>query len=115
MKADLHDMATVVLTPEAVRDIAGLPAPIIARMHGLVARLRQWPEISGVKRLKGDLAGQFRLRTGDYRLQFRVERITTVSEQKKMVKGREVLERRELVDYRVVVEKAGHCDGFYGD
>jgi mRNA-degrading endonuclease RelE of RelBE toxin-antitoxin system len=67
-------MAAVVLAPEAVRDIAGLPASVIACLHGLVARLRQWPQVSGVKRLKGDLAGKFRLRTGDHRLQFRVER-----------------------------------------
>jgi mRNA-degrading endonuclease RelE of RelBE toxin-antitoxin system len=112
MNADPHPMATVVLTPEAVRDIAGLPAPIITRLHGLVARLRQWPEVSGVKRLKGDLAGKFRLRTGDYRLQFRVERITKVSEEKKKVKGQEVVERRASVDYRLIVEKAGHHDGF---
>jgi mRNA-degrading endonuclease RelE of RelBE toxin-antitoxin system len=108
-------MATVVLTSQAVQDIAGLPGPITARMHGLVARLGQWPEVSGVKRLKGDLAGKYRLRTGDYRLQFRVERITKVSEQKKIVKGREVVEQRESVDYKVVVEKAGHRDGFYGE
>jgi hypothetical protein len=31
------------------------------------------------------------------------------------VKGRQVVERRESVDYRVIVEKAGHRDGFYDE
>ena len=35
--------------------------------------LRAWPEVSGVRPLRGDLVGHFRLRTGDYRVQFRVE------------------------------------------
>src|SRR5205823_5744907 len=65
-------MVTVVLTPDAARDIEGLPAPIVARMARLVDRLGHWPDVSGVKALRGDLAGHYRLRTGDYRLQFRV-------------------------------------------
>ncbi len=51
-------MATVVLTPDAAIDLAGLPPTIIARMDGLLLRLRQWPSVSGVKRLKGQLAGK---------------------------------------------------------
>lgn len=47
--------------------------------------------MSGAKPLSGDLAGLFRLRTGDYRVQFRVER------------------------QRIVVEKIGHRDGFYDE
>ena len=35
-------------------------------------RLEDWPEVSGAKPLTGTLAGHYRLRTGDYRLQFRV-------------------------------------------
>ena len=57
----------------------------------LLLRLEQWPNVSGAKRLTGGLAGRFRLRTGDYRVQFRA------------------------VGDRVTVEKIGHRDGFYGE
>jgi mRNA-degrading endonuclease RelE of RelBE toxin-antitoxin system len=57
----------------------------------LLVRLEQWPEVSGIKSLTGDLAGRYRLRTGDYRVQFYV------------------------VGDDVIVEKIGHRDGFYGD
>ena len=44
-----------------------------------------------MKALRGQLAGSFRLRTGDYRLQFRVE------------------------GEQIIVEKIGHRDRFYED
>jgi mRNA-degrading endonuclease RelE of RelBE toxin-antitoxin system len=47
--------------------------------------------VSGVKPLTGDLAGRYRLRTGDYRVQFHV--------------AGEIL----------TVEKIGPRDGFYGE
>jgi alpha-L-rhamnosidase len=37
-----------------------------------MARLERWPEVSGVKPLRRNLAGKFRLRTGDWRVVFRV-------------------------------------------
>ena len=85
---DKH-MATVALTPAAAKDLDALPKPIRLRMIGLFERLQSWPEVSGVRAFRGALAGRFRLRTGDYRLQFRVE--------------------TEMV----IVEKLGHRDGFY--
>jgi mRNA-degrading endonuclease RelE of RelBE toxin-antitoxin system len=84
-------MALVVLTSEARRQAENLPMPIFGRMTKLVERLRDWPRVSGAKPLSGRLAGRFRLRTGDYRLQFRVEGET------------------------IVVEKIGHRDRFYED
>lgn len=82
-------MATVFVTTEASGQIASLPRPIRTRMLSLLNRLKHWPEVSGAKPLRGDLSGHYRLRTGDYRLQFRIE------------KG------------DVVIEQAGHRDGFY--
>jgi len=82
-------MATVVVTPEALEDLDRLPAEIVARVQRLFARLEHWPEVSGKKALSGNLAGRWRLRTGDYRVQFRVQGET------------------------VIVEKVGHRDGFY--
>lgn len=59
------------------------------RVQRIVERWRNWPEVSGAQPLRGDLAGHFRMRTGDYRVQFRVE-------------GNSVL-----------IERIGHRDGFY--
>ena len=33
-------------------------------------RLKAWPKVSGARPLRGPLAGRFRIRTGDYRVQF---------------------------------------------
>jgi mRNA interferase RelE/StbE len=82
-------MATVTITPEAFRQAERLPAAIRGRLRGLVLRLANWPEVSGAKPLSGNLAGHYRIRTGDYRVQFFVE------------------------GDAVIVEKVGHRDGFY--
>ena len=84
-------MAVVILIADARRQAEKLPMPIFSRMTKLVERLRDWPNVSGAKVLSGKLAGRFRLRTGDYRLQFRIE------------------------GERVIVEKIGHRDRFYED
>lgn len=82
-------MAQVVLTPEARQQAGELPRSVQARVLKLFERLEKWPEVSGAKPLTGNLAGRFRMRTGDYRVQFYVEGET------------------------VIVEKIGHRDGFY--
>ena len=68
-------MATVVVTPEALKELERLPVEIVARVGKLLERLEAWPEVSGAKALSGNLAGHWRLRTGDYRVQFRIEGI----------------------------------------
>jgi mRNA-degrading endonuclease RelE of RelBE toxin-antitoxin system len=82
-------MANVEITPEAASDLARLRNPILNRVHRLLAKLEDWPAVSGVKPLSGNLAGHYRLRTGDYRVQFHV------------------------AGDLVTVEKIGHRDGFY--
>ena len=83
-------LAKVLVTPEAAEEHESLPEVIQARVLGIFERLRRWPDVSGAKPLTGPLAGHYRIRTGDYRVQFRVERQT------------------------VIIEKIGHRDGFYG-
>ena len=63
----------VELTAEAVAQLQELPSFVVGRVDGIVDRLRQWPNVSGVKRLTGNLKGNFRVRTGDYRVVFRLE------------------------------------------
>jgi mRNA interferase RelE/StbE len=84
-------MRRVTLAPAAARQFDELPRTIQRRILGILERLRNWPNVSGAKPLTGDLAGHFRIRTGDYRVQFRLE------------------------GDQVIVEKLGHRDGFYGD
>ncbi|MEX2219671.1 MAG: type II toxin-antitoxin system RelE/ParE family toxin [Phycisphaerales bacterium] len=82
-------MSEVRVTAEAEAQLLALPFAIRSRWAGILARLERWPDVSGAKPLRGALAGHFRLRTGDYRIQFRV------------------------AGGQVIVEKIGHRDGFY--
>ena len=82
-------MATVVLTREAADQLESLPNAIHARVLRVLVRLERWPAVSGAKPLTGNLAGHYRMRTGDYRIQFRVAGDV------------------------VAVERIGHRDGFY--
>jgi mRNA-degrading endonuclease RelE of RelBE toxin-antitoxin system len=82
-------MAMVTVEPVAFQQLIALPERIKARVVGIIARLEKWPDVSGAKPLRGQLAGHYRIRTGDYRVQFR------------------------LVGEEVVVERMGHRDGFY--
>ncbi len=66
-----------------------LPRSIKIRADAVLQRLADWPEVSGAKPLKQSLAGHYRIRTGDYRIQFYV--------------------RGDCV----IIEKVGHRDGFY--
>lgn len=84
-------MFDVRLSDDAAEQFDDLPRPIKGRVEGIFDRLRDWPDVSGARPLRGELAGHYRMRTGDYRVQFRVEGGT------------------------IIVEKLGHRDGFYED
>ncbi len=84
-------MARVTITPQAARELEELPLTIRGRVLAIMERLERWPAVSGAKALRGTLAGRFRVRTGDYRVQF------------------------HLRGERVIIERVGHRDGFYED
>ncbi len=63
-------MASVVITAAAQAQYQALPVSARARIEKVFVRLRDWPAVSGAKRLRGKLAGRYRVRTGDYRVQF---------------------------------------------
>lgn len=84
-------MPSVTLEEAAAKQLASLPRPIKSRIVELLVRLADWPRLGGAKPLRGKLAGRYRLRTGDYRLQFRIEA------------------------GQAVVEQIGHRDGFYDE
>ena len=84
-------MATVTYTPDAAKQLRELPTTIQIRIAQVIVRLQEWPEVSGAKPLRHELAGHYRIRTGDYRVQF------------------------HIVGESVIVERIGHRDGFYED
>jgi mRNA-degrading endonuclease RelE of RelBE toxin-antitoxin system len=84
-------MAKVELTRQSETQIDALPKTIRLRLLDVVRRLEKWPNVSGSKPLRGSLSGRFRIRTGDYRVQFYLEGDV------------------------VVIEKVGKRDRFYED
>jgi mRNA interferase RelE/StbE len=66
-------MFDVLITGDAREQIARLPMAIQARIQTIVLRLAHWPNVSGAKSLRHVLQGAYRMRTGDYRVLFRVE------------------------------------------
>lgn len=81
----------VKLTDGAAKEFDQLPLTIQHRVDSLFGRLEKWPNVSGAKPLRGPLAGSYRLRTGDYRVQF------------------------HIAGGSVIVDRIGHRDGFYED
>jgi mRNA-degrading endonuclease RelE of RelBE toxin-antitoxin system len=84
-------MPKVTLEQDAARQLGDLPKSMKARMVELIVRLAEWPNVSGARPLRGNLAGHYRLRSGDYRMQFRAEKDG------------------------VTIERVGHRDGFYDE
>ena len=66
-------MTQVEITAEALEQRGRLPIPIQQRVNTVFARLMDWPQVSGAKALRGKLGGNWRIRTGDYRVIFRVK------------------------------------------
>jgi len=65
-------MAAVKYTSDALDQLTGLPLVIQRRVEDVVLRLAKWPQVSGAKPLRGNLKGNYRIRTGDYRVVFRI-------------------------------------------
>jgi len=63
----------VELTPNALAEFRALPGTMQKRVLKVLRRLRGWPAVSGALALSGNLAGWYRIRSGDYRIRFRVE------------------------------------------
>lgn len=84
-------MAAVLIAPDAREQIDSLPLVVRGRVLSIAGRLEKWPAVSGAKPLRGALAGHWRIRTGDYRVQFYV------------------------VGDTLIIERVGHRDGFYDE
>ena len=100
-RSDTGVMALVKMTTEATAQAEKLPNEIHRRVLKLMKRLEDWPVVSGVKALSDNLAGWYRMRTGDYRLRFRVESVEGDAEGEKIV--------------MIIVDKIGHRKDIYED
>jgi mRNA-degrading endonuclease RelE of RelBE toxin-antitoxin system len=60
------------LTAEAAEQFNKLPRSMQPRVDNIIRRLANWPAVSGAKALVGRLMGNYRIRTGDYRIAFRI-------------------------------------------
>lgn len=67
-------MAKIRFAPESDIRLDELPRDIRWRMHKVFDRLEKWPAVSGLKPLRHGLKGHWRLRTGDFRVVFRIVR-----------------------------------------
>jgi mRNA-degrading endonuclease RelE of RelBE toxin-antitoxin system len=57
---------------QAQEQFSRLPLTVKERVRDVFERLASWPSVSGAKTLRGALVGHFRIRTGDWRIVFRV-------------------------------------------
>ena len=64
-------MADVEITADAQAEFIETPRVIQRRIGEIIQRLYQWPQVSGARPLRGNLVGNYRIRTGDYRVVFR--------------------------------------------
>ena len=74
-------IAEVRITDAALKEHRALPLVIQQRVVTVFTRLQDWPTVSGAKPLRGQMQGNFRIRTGDYRVIFRIspdQQIVTV-------------------------------------
>jgi mRNA-degrading endonuclease RelE of RelBE toxin-antitoxin system len=62
----------VLLNPEGRADFDALPRTMQVCALAIFERLQNWPDVSGAKSLRGKWAGHYRIRTGDWRVLFRV-------------------------------------------
>ena len=79
-------------TEEARENFKSLPLRIQVRVQDVFDRLTRWPNVSGVKPLRGSLKGAYRIRTGDWRVIF------TVDDRAKRVTVIRVKNRRDVYD-----------------
>jgi mRNA interferase RelE/StbE len=58
------------ISKAAQKDIASLPVLVQVRVQDAILGLAAYPQVVGVKALKGSLKGQYRVRVGSYRVVF---------------------------------------------
>lgn len=101
----------VLIEPKAQKQFDRLPDLLQARVRDAIGSLQAYPNVLGVKSLKGALKGSFRLRVGDHRIIFQLEsgvvRVTQIDNRKDVYgRGPEVRMARSLRDHVTKVDTA---------
>jgi len=66
-------MFEVRITTEAQAEFDALPPAMQPRVQDVFHRLVRYPAVSGIKPLRRELKGSFRIRAGDWRIVFMVD------------------------------------------
>jgi mRNA interferase RelE/StbE len=77
-------MYSVDISKRAVKDILGLPTPMIVRIHAAIRSLSLDPRPSGCKKLVDSKKPLWRIRVGDYRVAYTVDDVVRVVEVRKV-------------------------------
>lgn len=64
---------SVVISRKALKEMASLPKPVVARITEAIDDLREEPRPAGVKKLKGREEYLWRIRIGNYRVVYSIE------------------------------------------
>lgn len=91
-------MSEVVLTTEVQESLRHIPVRIVARVQAIFDRLRRWPSVSGAKPLRDNLKGNYRIRTGDWRVLFRVFELSKTAEPRWRVTVWRIDNRRDVYE-----------------
>ncbi len=63
----------IVISRRALKDMAGLPGPIVNKITHAIEDLREDPRPSGCKKLKGKEEYLWRIRIGNYRVIYSIQ------------------------------------------
>ncbi len=83
-------MYELLISRQALKDIAGLPKSVVPRVTKAIDALRIDPRPLGCKKLKGQREYLWRIRVGDYRV------IYDIKDKVKVVEVREVGDRKDI-------------------
>ncbi len=64
---------SVTLTPQATRDVEDLTTEVRKSVYAVLRLLEDDPRPPGVQALRGELAGNYRLRVGNHRLGYSID------------------------------------------
>lgn len=62
----------VLLSKGAQKDVDGLPVDVHVRVIAKLDDLRNYPNVAGIKALKGAHRGEYRVRVGSFRIVFTI-------------------------------------------
>ena len=96
-------MINVDMTKAAERELDKMKGKAYHQVKGCIESLKKWPNVSGVEAMQGNRKGEYRKRTGDYRVIFEFS-TRTIKE------GKAGIEKKETF---IIVTSAGDRKEIY--